>query len=179
MAHCDPRTVSTRYTVCILLLLANSCFSASLDCRDSENSAQKLACQLDIPYEEIADAFNLNCQPSDHGLVCKFETLRGDSAIAPSTTNIVVSDAAKINECSSNNDDHGGAVCLHSEIKTKLERKLSSREAVPEQRGQKEENVPSVEDEMRGENSSNAGDEPLDFSIKIGNCRVFTFKDNY
>ena len=135
----------------LLVLLATSCFSASLECTDSENSA----CELDISYQELADAFNLNCQAKEDGLVCKFETPRGKSPVVASTTNIVVPETSKIKECSTR--DHL-SVCLQADINTKLEIKQST-------------GISASNGENSNAENSNlaAGNEAGEFSIKIGN----------
>ena len=149
------RVAASRSGILLLLLVATSCFSASLDCSDSETSAKKLACELDISYEELADAFNLNCQAKEDGLVCKFETLRGESPVVASTTNIAVPETAKIKGCSTK-DHH--SVCLQTDINTKLERKQSAGNSARIGENTNAENGNIAEEKEAGE-----------FSIKIGN----------
>lgn len=136
-----------------MLLLACSSWAASLDCADSETSAEKLACKFGISYEELADAFNLNCQAEEKGLVCKFETLRADSPIVPSTTNVRVPDEVKIKQCSTK------GLCLQTDISTKFERTPSARDPV------------SAGDAENGDLTGEEANEANEFFITVGNHR--------
>lgn len=80
-------------------------------CDEKEGNDEKLSCHFEVGYDEIADAFNLNCEPSKDGLTCSFEARRNSKA----TVVLPSPDSARIKACSE--DD---ILCLNSRMVTQL-----------------------------------------------------------
>lgn len=93
------------------LSLAALASGANLVCNEKEGNDEKLSCRFEVGYDEIADAFNLNCEPSKDGLKCSFEARKNSK-----TTVVLPSpDSARIKACS--DDD---LLCLNARFLSQL-----------------------------------------------------------
>lgn len=158
---------------CVLLLLlvflgcSRCSFAATLDCQDSQSNAEKLACQLEVSVAELAEVLNLNCESTELGLVCNFETTRD-------VTTSSLTDARNIEACShvTNNDKNQEEmeVCVHSETQiTLLQRtKIKHNAALIKDNPQQQQNYHDNKDPANDSDSNVETSKNQVFSIKIG-----------